>query len=112
MSLTNRQQSFSKAEKDRLLSLAARKSAARSWPEEAGGSYIYYVKGGWETRVLSTDSDVFNVCDKQELFRALEDKSCDAVFVPGGADIKGDLKQLCAAKNASKTIFCEVQDDE
>lgn len=95
----------------KLLPVIARKKIAGDIPVNAGSSYFYEVKSGWETDILRKADDVYIARMPADIESAFEDWKIKTILIPFDASVtKAIAIRICKRHSRGKTVFYEVRE--
>lgn len=98
---------------DNLVSQAVRKKIVNRMPMQVRGHYIYFIRSGWEAKVLRQDEDIRKVETLSELSEAMADESVKTIMILRSSIITRELiSGVCERNTQAKTIFFERGQNE
>ena len=98
---------------DELLRIIARQRSTAGPSQREGGSTLYRIPGGWESRIMASDPAVRRVTTSFQLEDAFTDPDVTTILVPRDAVLTFTVvRRVCARHGMGKTVFFEGDENE
>lgn len=98
---------------DELLRTIARQRSTAGPSEREGGSTLYRIPGGWESKIMASDPSVRRVTTSFQLENAFTDPDVTTILIPRDAVLTFTVvRRVCARHGMGKTVFFEGEDNE